>query len=728
MRKTLTIALILFAVNFSFAGTISEQAAKNVAVNFFKGNAGADKSTVTATLKYTQKESDNTVDFYVFDISPKGFVIVSAADNVSPVIAYSAEANFSSNFKKTGISTWMNHAAKNVHTAILHHVQPNANISSLWTAYAAGQNAGGAKSAGLKPLILSSWNQDDFYNQYCPYNSADHQRCLTGCVATSMAQIMKFWNYPAKGTGSYSYNNSTPNYPHNYGVQSANFGATTYSWDSMPLSVNAPNKQISTLMYQCGVAVSMSYGDDNQGGSGAYVLQSDVPSWKHSAEYAFKNYFSYNPNTLKDLHSADYTSEQWITLIKNELNLGHPIQYIGLDTLYGGHAWICDGYDQNDMLHMNWGWGGDGNGYYSVSNLSIDGFNFSNEEGALIGIVPNNIKGTPTPVIATVSKNHICSGESTTLNAKGSSVATYTWEPTTGLECPTCSITVAHPLTSTVYTITMDSAGYKSHASVTIKVSTAMVVTAEVINDVTCFGGSNGSIGVTVTGGSPSYMYSWNNGQSTSHATNLSKGTYTVTVHDAAGCSSTAAQTISQPEAVRVAIKASNGNKVVANVTGGSGTYFFLWSNGSNEASVSGPSSGSYKVTVTDSHNCTTTSSSTSVSQQKETGLRLNEDNNELNIDAGLIGAENEGAIINNDGITFDVYPNPAKNLLNVKLGSLNSDVTISVRNIIGENLCTRSVSSLNTQLDLSSFSGGIYFISLSTNGHSFVRQFVISR
>ena len=383
------------------ASKVSLQTAETVALNFYKLNTTIAKgnSAPTAFLKYTRSEADNTTDFYVFGIAPKGFVIVAADDNLEPVIGYSTESDFRTDFDKTGVKDWMDNASKKISYALVQQATADARISGLWTSYIQGTKPGNEKNTVVNPLLTTTWNQEPFYNALCPNNTTDNLQCVTGCVATAMAQIMKFWNFPPTGTGSYSYNDATPIYSHNYGTQAADFSATTYSWPTMANSINSSNPAIATLMYQCGVAVAMDYGDDKQGGSGAAVLQSEAGYGRPCAELAYKTYFFYNASTLKGVTESSYSSDQWTSLLQGELAAGRPVQYEGQDPGIGGHTWVLDGCDANGMFHMNWGWGGYENGYYSLGNLAVASVNFSSSEAALIGLQPG-IYVTPcnTPV------------------------------------------------------------------------------------------------------------------------------------------------------------------------------------------------------------------------------------------------------------------------------------------------------------------------------------------
>ena len=422
MKKgILLLAVAIIIVNFRLsANLVAVQNAQAVAVTFYQANAPASGHTsVTAVLKYTKTEPDNTVDFYVFDIAPKGFVIVSADDNMEPVLGYSSESNFDINVAgKKGVGYWMNQTASKIYSGIQQHITADARIGNLWTSYQQGLKPGVTKSGVVTPLLTTTWNQEPYYNQLCPFNTTDNQRAVTGCVACAMAQIMKFWNFPAHGTGSYSYNDATPNFSNNYGTQSANFGTTTYNWTNMPASISANNNDVATLMYHCGVSVAMDYGDDNQGGSGAFVLQAEAGGTNPCAQKSYATYFNYNASTMQGVWPTNYTPAAWVTLLENELSAGRPIQYEGFEPSAGGHTWVCDGFDANNMFHMNWGWGGYDNGYFVITNLNPNPYTFNNNDAALIGIQPvTTTCGVPA---------------SLTTTAVTSSSATFNWVAVSG--------------------------------------------------------------------------------------------------------------------------------------------------------------------------------------------------------------------------------------------------------------------------------------------------------
>jgi hypothetical protein len=175
-----------------------------------------------------------------------------------------------------------------------------------------------------------------------------------GCVATAMSMIMHYWRYPLQGSGQHSY------YIYPYGTQTVNYGASTYYWDGMQDNIN--NKfiwEIAEIGYHAAVSVDMGFSPD---GSGAY--SADVP-------YALATYFGYSPS-VQFLSKTGYTTAGWESLVQGELNQGRPIYYSGRSN-EGGHAFACDGYQDNSFYHFNFGWSGSGNGWYTLTD--VGGYN-----------------------------------------------------------------------------------------------------------------------------------------------------------------------------------------------------------------------------------------------------------------------------------------------------------------------------------------------------------------
>jgi hypothetical protein len=388
IKKFIPLFLMLGAGSLC-AKPITPALAKKVAQNFYNQNAKADVNAVT--LAYTQTSVTGSALYYAFNINTSdGFVIVTADDAASPIIGYDTKNSFVLPEAYTTIGHWLTKRAKEINNIQTLNLLPTTEIALDWTKYTSNnsslnnkrantQNATSSFASSIQPLVQSTWNQSPNYNAMCPGGS------VTGCVATAMAQIMRYWSYPAMGTGSSSYCDCTAQgFTNNYGTLTANYGTTTYNWANMPLALNTRNADVALFNYQCGVSVNMDY---DPAGSGAWVITADNPV---CAQNSYVTYFKYDPTTIQGLIRSNYNDSTWTAILKNDLNIGRPIQYVGDDPAAGGHTWVCDGYDQNDFFHMNWGWGGFDNGYFALNNLQTTNgsFNPSVNHQAVIGIVP----------------------------------------------------------------------------------------------------------------------------------------------------------------------------------------------------------------------------------------------------------------------------------------------------------------------------------------------------
>lgn len=274
MNKIFTICLLLSLYYQAISKPVSESSARLVGRNFLstKTNASlANKTGPLVVLAYQATSpgstaAPNTVSqalYYVYNIG-NGFVIVSGDDAANPILAYSNEGNFNQQKISPSISYWLSGYQKQIQYIIDNNIKPTSAITAKWDALINNtQQPSALSTLTVSPMMSTTWNQSPYYNDLCPYDNVKDSFTVTGCVATAMAQVMKYWNYPTTGSGFYSYSD-----PH-YGTQSANFSSTTYAWDSMPNAVSNANNAVATLMYHCGVSLNMTYGVDE---SSSYVI------------------------------------------------------------------------------------------------------------------------------------------------------------------------------------------------------------------------------------------------------------------------------------------------------------------------------------------------------------------------------------------------------------------------------------------------------------------------
>lgn len=401
MKKLIIALTLLFSVNLAFSNPIDTTTAKIIAVNFWKQNTELNRVPDFVC----EPMAPTFTGFYILNSTQKGgFVIVSADDRVQPILGYSEESSFDVTNMPPNLRDWLMGYEEQIHYAIDENIKPTEEVVAEWSTLLEGGALAPKSTTAVNPLLATQWDQSPYYNELCPTNifaSNSNGHTVTGCVATAMAQVMKYWNHPTHGRGYHSYNCSF------YGTQSANFANTTYDWSHMPNQLTATSSStqvnaVATLMYHCGVSVDMNYGVVN--GSSAYT--SDVAD-------ALKSYFRYDNSTHFVLKS-NYSESSWISLLKTELNTGRPIVYDGHGAA-GGHAFVCDGYDNSNYFHFNWGWGGScNNAYYSINNLTPGTFDFTSNQGAVIGIKPSTNTGSEIEMYSTLNVNDVWFGSNIT--------------------------------------------------------------------------------------------------------------------------------------------------------------------------------------------------------------------------------------------------------------------------------------------------------------------------
>lgn len=340
-------------------------------------------------------------EYYVFaNASGSGYVIASADSRAEALLGYVAEGTFDVDDMPPAMLWWLEEYGRQI-AASRAGAEPDTDKG--------GVTALRPVRAAIAPMVATLWNQSFPYYNLCPtYNGS---RCVTGCVATAMAQLMRYHKHPLQGRGSHSYywNYST--------LLSMDFGSTTFDWENMthtyPTSSAASNpvqnNAVAVLMKACGISVEMEY-DPN--GSGAY--SADVLP-------ALTTYFDYSRTTNYRLRLYHNTLE-WEEMVYNSLAAGSPCYYHGRGDA-GGHAFVCDGYGGDGYFHFNWGWGGKSDGYFLLHALNPSALGtgggsggFNTNQGAILGMRPSFTGARPNPflVAATGVRMTISSGK--TLN------------------------------------------------------------------------------------------------------------------------------------------------------------------------------------------------------------------------------------------------------------------------------------------------------------------------
>ena len=375
-RLILTFVVLSFLMNDIVAQSfVNESFAKKIGANFISNKA--EKSNPQLNLFHTEKGDDGQPNLYIFNVEGGGFVIVSASKYFRPVLAYSTKHSYEGDIPEH-VMYFINNYSKNIDYCEEHGIFMSADVDKEWKSLENNDLPAAKNAKTVNPLTQTTWNQDYPYNYYAPSSWGPGGHCYAGCVACAMAQIMKYWDHPVHGHGSHSYTHST------YGVQSANFEETIYNWDIMPNSLGwqatDAAKAVALLMYQCAVSVDMNFGPD---GSGA--MSKDV-------ETAMRKYFGYCAAVYKE--RTQYSEDEWIALLKSELDKSQPVYFSGSSDSGGGHAIVCDGYDSNDYFNFNLGWGYGGD-YYSINDVA----GYHNNEAIVMNIKPLEINSDMNGII-----------------------------------------------------------------------------------------------------------------------------------------------------------------------------------------------------------------------------------------------------------------------------------------------------------------------------------------
>ena len=383
-RYTLLPLLLLFAWQ-AWAATVKPEAAKQVAAHGYQSAAArlgapslqADDLVLLQTAKRYAGGEEQPL-YYVFaNESSTGYIIVAAEDRVLPILGYSLNSPYTTDVSQQPdpFRKWMEYYRWQIETVITEDLPATEAITAEWEAYRSGA-VSERSLLSVDPLTTTKWDQPFPYNALCPQDPNSGQRAVVGCVATAMAQIMRYHAHPQQGSGFHSYNHPQ------FGTVSANFGATTYNWGNMPNVTTNYNEDVALLSFHCGVSIEMGYG----------VQVSGVSSLEGVAS-ALRDYFAYDPGTTQFVERQNYNDNSWLQLMRAELDNGRPVEYAGIGQ-GGGHAWVMDGYDGN-FFHMNWGWGGFQDGYFTLNNLnpSTGGTGAGNSgynsfQQAVIGIQP----------------------------------------------------------------------------------------------------------------------------------------------------------------------------------------------------------------------------------------------------------------------------------------------------------------------------------------------------
>lgn len=386
MKKFSFILLLnLLALSFCLAAPRSYQQARQIAL---QKAASLGISNARAALRGAPSGEVGSEDnaYYLFDNGgDNGFVIVSGDDRLPEVIGYATHGMLSEDNMPVQLKSLLDAFEKQYATI----ADDDAKMQIAIAERKALAEASLAANISVSPLLGDiAWGQGTPFNDQCPL--IGDTRAVTGCVATAMAQLIRYHQYPSQLQAD------IPGYTTKSSISLPAISASegVYEYEKMlPKYVTGSYTEeqgaaVAKLLYHCGCSVMMEYGVS---GSGAVTK---------SAAAVLGKYFGYDPNTLAFISREDYSLAQWCEILDHELTNSRPVLYNGNSATKGGHAFICDGADGSGFYHINWGWNGGANGYFDISLLNSSEANTTSGEdgfnggmGMLIGIKPTDKEG-----------------------------------------------------------------------------------------------------------------------------------------------------------------------------------------------------------------------------------------------------------------------------------------------------------------------------------------------
>lgn len=408
-KSVLSFLCLVLCVLMAQAGPVDKQQAQQQAQAFFakKGKVLKKSATPHKAPRKAAGAADEAY-YYVFNSEGNnGFVIVSGDDRTAPVFGYSDTGSFDEKNIPENMRAWLEGYVEEIKA--LDSETPVVSSDAPLTRMRKAESV----KRPIAPLITAKWNQGSPYNDNCPtYNGS---KCVTGCVATAMAQVMYYYRAQSVNATtaeipaytSTKYNISVPADPTDSPIDWANM-TDTYSSSSTAEQKTA----VAALMAYCGHSVGMNYGLGSPYDNGSGASTENIPS-------ALETYFGYATGGSY-LYREGYTLDEWATMVYEELLAGRPMVYSG-QSAGGGHAFVVDGYDGEGLFHFNWGWGGSSNGYFllQVANpnnnsgigASSTSDGYARSQGAIFGVNPVSAEeakpATPTTNFTTVDGNNI---------------------------------------------------------------------------------------------------------------------------------------------------------------------------------------------------------------------------------------------------------------------------------------------------------------------------------
>lgn len=371
IKKTMSSFLLAALTMVSFqasAENIDATTAKAVAHNFINRQlVGKINLPNASNLQLAHAEASSKVtganDYYAFNVDGGGFIIIAGEDRATQVLGYSDQGRIDFNNLPAPLKDLLNSYKSEIEYLQTYEDDDLVPAPASFTA-----------NGTVGPLIKTTWGQEMPYYLQCPKENGEY--CVVGCVATAMAQVMKYWQYPEGSSSISGYGGgwwggmtvpALPETTFNYRLMLNSY--CHWDWDNSVLVqdtyTDAQAQEVAKLGRYCGQAVEMDYSPE---GSGAYTTDqlSAMKSFGYTSARLYQKSGGWG-----GWGSDNYTTAQWEAMIKTEIDNGRPILYSANDPSAGGHAFICDGYNSEGKFHFNMGWYGTCDGWYASTALNM---------------------------------------------------------------------------------------------------------------------------------------------------------------------------------------------------------------------------------------------------------------------------------------------------------------------------------------------------------------------
>ena len=366
--KRLTISFLMLSITFGvMAEPVGKQAALYTAQSYMlaKGKVinSVQKPFKAARNAASQATGADEAYYYVFNAGgDNGYVIVSGDDRTEPILGYVDHGSFDPENIPENMRSWLQLYADQIKYIVDNDIKPDDPRLKK-------RNKVQGTKHSVGELLTTRWNQGQPYNILCPnyYTDKDndeHRYPATGCTATAMAQVLYFYKYPEKTkaiipahSNTYTLQDGTRKtvsvkaIPRNTIIDWDNM-RNTYSWNGED-NANAQDTAVAQLMLMCGQSVKMGWGPSSGANFDAEV---------------FIKYFGYDNSAHREYRN-DYSIDDWFDMIYKDIAEGYPVCFAGFSS-GGGHAFVLDGFDGENLFHVNWGWGGGSNGWFLVGILN----------------------------------------------------------------------------------------------------------------------------------------------------------------------------------------------------------------------------------------------------------------------------------------------------------------------------------------------------------------------